>query len=102
MKVFRVSFTDRSDSDLAEIEAYIARRSPENAGKFIGELVRRAESLSRIPQHNLVEDLKVDGRSVRTLPVGSYVIYYTVDEEKAEVDILTIRHGARRPPRKFD
>jgi plasmid stabilization system protein ParE len=39
-----------------------------------------------------------DKPPIRSLPVGSYVVYFRVIEAKRLVTILEIRHAARRPP----
>jgi len=40
-------------------------------------------------------------KQVRSLPVQPYVVYFRVLDRERVVRILTIRHGARRRPRRF-
>jgi plasmid stabilization system protein ParE len=35
------------------------------------------------------------------MPVPPFVIYYRVLEAERIVEVLTVRHGARRQPRRF-
>jgi plasmid stabilization system protein ParE len=38
---------------------------------------------------------------VRRMPVPPYLIYYRVDDARRVVEVITIRHGKRRPPKSF-
>jgi plasmid stabilization system protein ParE len=39
---------------------------------------------------------------VRRLPVNPYIVYFRVFESTRLVEILHVRHGARRQPKRFD
>jgi plasmid stabilization system protein ParE len=41
------------------------------------------------------------GSAVHSMVVRPYIVYYRVDESRKYVFVLTIRHGARRQPRRF-
>jgi plasmid stabilization system protein ParE len=39
---------------------------------------------------------------VRSLPVPPYMVFFRVDDKLLVIRILRIRHGARKPLRRFD
>ena len=76
--------------------------SPSQGDRYARVLIDMIMSLSRSPASLKVYEKRADpALSVRTRNIDSYIIYYRVDESARTVTILTIRHGARRQPRRF-
>lgn len=100
---FRVVLTERASDDLDRIYRRIAADSPINADRCLGKLLDRVFALDYSPGSS-----RVAGRSRSTgVPVHAfvewpYVIYYQVHESRRDVVVLTVRHGARRQPRRFE
>ena len=74
-----VSLRPQAEDDLAEIWAYIAENSPEQADAFISKIDREFRSLARHPfmgrqRPELLPDL-------RSFPLGHYVIFYVPSDE---------------------
>jgi plasmid stabilization system protein ParE len=99
---YRVRLTPESIADLDAIHAYFSQDSQDVASKIIEKLLSNIDSLKQFPHRTIYlrKDRRMS-RLVRTLPVPPYVIYIRVTDESAIVEILTIRHGARRRPRRF-
>lgn len=89
-----VRYTPRALSDLDQIHDHIAQHNP-SAAKAVGVRIRRSiEALATFPGMGR----ETDRTGIRVLPVGRYpyLIFYTIDQDRADVAILHIRHGARR------
>jgi plasmid stabilization system protein ParE len=63
--------------DLVEIHAYIATDSAENAARLVERILKSIELLKTVPGRNVLEhqSRKVK-HPVRSLPVGSYLVYF--------------------------
>jgi plasmid stabilization system protein ParE len=88
-----VRFTRRAEADLEAIQGYLADRSPEGARKVGAALRRTLEVAANHPSGGAVT-----GRPqvlVRIVPNYPYKIFYRVRDDS--IDILHIRHSARRP-----
>jgi toxin ParE1/3/4 len=99
---YRAIMSPEAGADLAAIHSYISRDSKNNAAKMVERILEAIESLKETPHRTV---LASEGRKVvhpvRTLVVKPYVIYFRAIDDEGVVRILTIRHGARRRPRKF-
>lgn len=91
----KVTYSRRSLRQLEEIHAYIDERNPRAAREVIARIRDLCERLGEFPGIGTL----TDQADVRILPVvrNPYNIFYIVISEQAEVRILRIRHGARRP-----
>jgi plasmid stabilization system protein ParE len=99
---YRIIFSERVAKDLDGISRWIAKDSPTNALHFVEKILAAVESLKTFPNRNVVDGQ--DRRTlqpVRSLPVGSHIIFFKVFEEQLSVHILQVRHGAMRRPRRF-
>jgi plasmid stabilization system protein ParE len=92
---FRVLFTQRALSDLAEIIGHIAEDDADAASRFGDSLLDHIELLSRFPQMGSTIRKKARVRKLSHSPV---VVYYQIREDKRLVEILHVRHASRRPP----
>jgi toxin ParE1/3/4 len=77
--------------DLAEIEAYIASERPSAVYGVLDALEAACQLVAGYPAVGRVRNEIDEG--VRSLPVGSYVLFYYADE--GPVGIARILHGSR-------
>jgi len=65
-------------------------------------LVDAIDSLQYLPRrYSVYQGRHNPSDAVRRMPVPPYLIYYRIDERRQAVEIVTVRHGARRQPRRF-
>ena len=103
MADYRVIVSRRAFSNLNEILDYIKIDSPVNAVRTVDRLQKAMESLHMFPlRYPVVVGSKRSRGAVRRMPVSSYLVYYRVSEIEKVVRVLTVRHAARRQPRRFD
>jgi plasmid stabilization system protein ParE len=100
---YRIIIQPRAGRDLDLIHAYIAKDSEQNAAGMVRKILDSIAKLDVFPGQT---PLKGRGRKlrrpVRSVTVWPYVIHYHVHEQDRVVEVVHIRHGARRRPRKFD
>jgi plasmid stabilization system protein ParE len=90
-------------ANLVSIHGYIERESPQNAALAAERLIAAIDSLQDSPLRFKVHQSRRDPtRTVRAMSVPPWIIYYRVRTRDLVVEVLTVRHGARRQPRKFD
>lgn len=89
----KVVFTRPALAELDAIAAHIRERNPAAAANVVSDIERVASQLGRFP---LMGHPKYRP-GVRMIPLRRYpyLIFYSV--EAGEVQILSVRHGARRP-----
>lgn len=91
------SFSPRAKSDLDQIWNYYAQFDPDNASRFVRELIRVFEMLAKFPSSGrLREEIRAD---LRSFPKGNYVIFYY--PTPAGVRIMRVLHGARDHKKEF-
>ena len=93
---YRLLFTQRALSDLAEIIGYIAEDDDESAFRFGGALLDHVDLLRRFPR--MAGTLRRRSR-VRKLVHSPILVYYQVHEDKRLVEVIHFRHASRKPPR---
>ena len=92
---YRILFTQRALSDLAEIIGYIAEDDGEAASRFGSALLDHVDLLSRFPHMGGI----IRKRSrVRKLEHSPILVYYRIREDNHVVEVLHFRHGSRKPP----
>jgi len=102
-EAYRIIITPRASADLDEIHRTIARDSEPNANEFIAKLIKAIDRLDQFPQrYPVYSGKRKPSQAVRRMPVSPYLIYYCVQDRNQAVEIITIRHGARRQPRRFE
>jgi plasmid stabilization system protein ParE len=94
---YHLTYSQRSLNDLPELIGNIAEDDREAASRFGSSLLDHIDLLARFPR---MGGLIPKRRQVRKLLHSPYLIYYSVDEEKRLIEILHIRHGSRKPPRR--
>jgi plasmid stabilization system protein ParE len=102
---YRVELRERARRDLDELVAFLLADSSSRAERWLDGMERAIVSLAEMPERRaIVVPLSRPGVSVRCLLYGHYPhvykIYFVVVGET--VQVLHIRHGARRPPRPRD
>jgi len=93
---YRLLYTQKALSDLADIIGHIAEDDAEVASQFGSSLIEHVELLTRFPR---IGGLIRKRAQVRKLLHSPFLVYYQVREAKREIEILHIRHGARKPPK---
>lgn len=97
--LYGVRITPTALKDLEAIFAYVEAQSPQNARLVIRRLLDAIDGLERMPgRFNVPRTGYVRGRQVRSMPVPPYLVRYRIDERRATVHVLRVRHGARRRP----
>jgi len=97
---YRVILLPEAFDDLDAIVDYIEHESPKNAALTVERILRAAQSLSQLPHRYKVHRSKKQlDRTIHSMPLPPFIIYYRIIEQPPTVRVLTIRHGARRPPR---
>ena len=89
----RIVYTPRALADLQAIEAYISQFNPSAATRVLAAIKKAIDSLEHLPRLGLPID--TEGRY--RLPIGRfpYLVFYRWTD--ADIFILHIRHGRRRP-----
>ncbi|HSU69608.1 MAG TPA: type II toxin-antitoxin system RelE/ParE family toxin [Tepidisphaeraceae bacterium] len=99
---YRVFYSPRAASELQKIFDYITEHSPANAPGFLRQIIDSIDSLEQFPHRHPVDDLIKSKRGqVRVLVVSPYLILYQIEETQRAVQLISVRHGARRRPRRL-
>ena len=93
---YRLVYTQKALNDLAEIVGHIAEDDADAASRFGNSLIDHVELLTRFPRMGSPIRKR---RLARKLLHSPFLVYYHVREAKREIEILHVRHGARKPPR---
>jgi toxin ParE1/3/4 len=89
----RVRYRRRALVDLEEISAYLAQRSPVGAKRVLSAIYSAVNDIAQNP----LSARQTSDPSVRVKIVRRYLykIFYSAGTD--QIEILHIRHGARRP-----
>lgn len=85
------NLSPRGWSDLADIWEYIARDNPDAPDRTLKVLEEKFFLLGQFPE--LGRERKEYRGNLRSLAVGTYVIFYRVNG--ADADIIRVLHGSR-------
>jgi plasmid stabilization system protein ParE len=88
-----VRFTRRAEVDLVAIQDHLERRSPAGARRVAASFLQTIEVVASHPQSGA--STRRPQVFVKIVPNFPYKIFYRVSEDS--IDILHIRHSARRP-----
>lgn len=100
---YRVRITPRAADDITEICAYIEQDSPKNAALLARELVDAIGSIDLLPhRYRIHEHRREPAKTVHAMPVPPFIVYYRVTDRDRVVDVLTVLHGKRRQPERFE
>ncbi len=89
-------YTQKALNDLAEIVGHIAEDDAEAASRYAISLLDHIDLLTRVPRMGGVIRKR---RRVRKLLHSPVLVYYLVNEDSHLIEVLHLRHGARKPPR---
>lgn len=92
---YRLLYTQRALSDLAAIIGSIAEDDAEAALRFGNSLLDHIDLLTRF--HRIGGIIRKRSR-VRKLVHSPILVYYQVREATRLIEILHLRHAARKPP----
>ena len=99
---YRIIISPRASADLHGVHKYIETESPQNAAGVLDALIRAINSLEQLPhRHRVYQGRREPSAAVRRMPVPPYLVYYRVDDKNRPVEVVTVRHGRRRQPRRF-
>ena len=98
-RAYRVILLPEAFDDLDAIISYIEQDSPKNAALTVDRILRAAPSLSELPhRYKVHRSKKQQARTIRSMPLPPFIIYYQIIEQPWTVRVLTIRQarGVRR------
>ena len=78
-----------AENDLEEIWWYLAQDDPDAANRFLDKIEERCRALAQFPNMGVSRDELHPG--LRSLPVGKYLIFYTLIPDGIEV--VRLLHG---------
>lgn len=100
---FRVLLSAPAERDIEETVEFMVTNSPEAASKWLNGLQESLASLEEMPlRHALIPEAAILGKPYRSLPYVSHRIVYRVDDQSAQVYIVRVYHGARKPLEEED
>jgi plasmid stabilization system protein ParE len=102
-EVYHVIISDAALVDLEAITDYISLQSPQNAALVAERIVSQIDGLSEQPaRFRAVGKRRSTAAPVHSIPVSSYVVYYSIEVAPRAVVVLTIRRGSRHQPKRFE
>lgn len=100
---YRVELTDSFTRDLDQHLAYLQREkvSTYTIDRWFAKLYEQVLSLDDIPKRYPVDRVftETSGVLTRKMNIGDYLVFYQVDDEVLEVNVLALRHAATRRER---
>ncbi|KPA09229.1 Plasmid stabilization system [Candidatus Magnetomorum sp. HK-1] len=96
MPTFKIIYTCKAENDLDSIFSFIAENNPMNALNYINRMQSAIENLAITPYIGVSCRAKGIKRDCRILIFTNYLIFYKVNEEKKQINILRILHGSRK------
>jgi toxin ParE1/3/4 len=93
----KVVIREKAARDLEEIFEWIARESPRAAARIVRHLRDRIARLGTLGLEHTGRPGFIEG--TRELVEPPHIIVYRVDEDREEVIVLAVFHGAQNIPR---
>jgi len=87
----RVLRTDRTEADLLEIWAYVARDNPRAADRVLADIAAACKVLAENPAVGRLREELACG--LRSFAVGKYVVFYRL--ARGGIVVVRVLHGAR-------
>lgn len=98
-----VILSDTALSGLKAIALYIRRHSPQNAGTVAETILNAIDSLGLMPtRFTRVGTSRKRGSAIRAMVVRPFIVYFRIETSPDVVYVLTVRHGKRRQPKRFE
>lgn len=98
MENYKVVWTDPALETFGAILSRIRQDNVTAAESLGDEIIQRVDMLADFP-HSGAIFRRSQNREIREIIVGNYRVFYRAIDEHRRVEILTVWHGARRPPR---
>ena len=98
MRRYSVVVTEAAERDLTGIVDYLSGNlaSPAAALGVLDEFERLVGSFEELPHaHATVRDELLALAGYRWAPIGSYMVFFTVDEDTGTVNVERVLHGSR-------
>ncbi len=95
---FEVIWTEPAAQQFEQIIRFIANDRPAAAENVRRDILERVGGLSLQPFIGPIYEKDRKGRS-REIFCGNYRIFCRVDEAARRIEVLMVRHGARKEPR---
>jgi toxin ParE1/3/4 len=95
---YTVKITETAGRQMREIMQYISTQlnAPKAAVQLLNLLERQISSLSWSPQRiERIEEEPWHSRGIRKMSVKNYLLYFLIEEEKKEVQIIAVLYGRR-------
>lgn len=95
---YSVGVAREAERDIQDAYEYIAFElgEPRAAAKLVRDLDKMTASLSELPQRRpLVGFEPWRSRNARWILVGSYMVFYVIDTQKADVSVIRVMYGGR-------
>ncbi|ACV36211.1 type II toxin-antitoxin system RelE/ParE family toxin [Accumulibacter sp.] len=92
-----VTFSPKSRQDILDIGDYIAKDSPANARRFVGQLIEQCQRIGNAPLAYTGREELAPG--LRMAPMGRYVVFFRVLDDMVRIE--RVLHGARDLPAIF-
>ena len=98
---YRVLYTDQFHEALEAQLSYFTEQATRElrVANWLNELLDLMDSLDESPKRFPVADLEssIVGLGLRQVVFGNYPAFYSVNDKKRAVQLLGLRHAARRP-----
>lgn len=99
---FRIILAPQAAADIEAIHDYIAQDSPANAALLVERILDAISRLAETPGRSVAMGRSSREKTpVRSVVVRPYVIFFRAISDQKVVRVLTIRHAARRRPKRF-
>ena len=96
--MYFVNITDIAEQDILSAVKYIADvlKAPIAANNLLDEIERHEEILENTPNiYPYVHDEYLAEKGLRFVMIKKYIIFYTVNENKKEVNVIRFLHSRR-------
>ena len=93
-----VVLSELAEADLTDIWVFVARDDLQAANRLLDQIYEKCRLLSRSPK--VGRKRPELNRSIRSFPVGNYVIFYR--EGATGIEVARVLHGRRDIPSAFD
>lgn len=103
MPSYRISVSPRARKDLVGIGGPATGPSPAPTSPMLDKIFAAFDRLKQTPNRNVVFPQPATRQPpVRSLPVVPYIVYFRVYDDEKVVRVTRVRHGSRRPLKRFD
>jgi toxin ParE1/3/4 len=96
--VNEVVLSELAEADVTDIWVFVARDDLQAANRLLDQIYEKCRLLSRSPK--VGRKRPELNRSIRSFPVGNYVIFYR--EGATGIEVARVLHGRRDIPSAFD